>query len=96
VAPTLMAQTGTVFVKGAKGFKIHLTNAQFKDDSRPIEESCRCSTCRNYSRAYLRHLFIAKELLGMRLAALHNLSFLASLTRQMLTLSNSHSCMAQN
>jgi len=82
IVPTLMAQTGTVFVKNAKGFKVHITNAQYKDDPRPIEENCRCLTCRNYSRAYLRHLFIAKELLGMRLAGIHNLSFLESLMRQ--------------
>jgi queuine tRNA-ribosyltransferase len=82
IVPTLMAQTGTVFVKNARGFKVHITNAQYKDDPRPIEENCRCLTCRNHSRAYLRHLFIAKDFLGMRLAAIHNLSFLDSLMRQ--------------
>ena len=66
-------------------FRIHILNAQFKDDSRPIDEGCNCDTCRNYSRAYLRHLFVAKELLGIRLATIHNLYFLESLMRQIRT-----------
>jgi len=82
VAPTRMARTGTFFTKEAEGFLIHILNAQFKDDSRPIEEDCNCYTCRNYSRAYLRHLSLAKELLGIRLATLHNLSFIESLMRE--------------
>lgn len=79
VAPTRMAHTGTFFKKQAKGFLMHILNSQFKDDPHPVEEGCRCYTCRNYSRAYLRHLFLAKELLGVRLATLHNLSFVESL-----------------
>jgi len=82
VVPTLMAQTGTLFVKKAEGFRIHITNVQFKNDPRPIEEGCNCYTCCNYSRAYLRHLFLAREFLGIRLATIHNLYFLESLMRQ--------------
>ncbi len=59
VVPTRLAQTGTLFVKGAKRFRIHILNARFEDDPRPIEEGCGCHTCCNYSRAYLRHLFLA-------------------------------------
>lgn len=79
VAPTLMAQTGTVLDRNAPRFRVHLTNAAYKDDPRPIDEGCTCPTCRSYSRAYLRHLLMAKEPLGIRLAAVHNLSFMESL-----------------
>ncbi|MGD9077564.1 MAG: tRNA guanosine(34) transglycosylase Tgt [Desulfobacteraceae bacterium] len=85
VAPTRMAHTGTFFTKASEGFLMHILNAQFRDDPRPIEEGCRCGTCCNYSRAYLRHLFQAKELLGIRLAAIHNLSFIESLMREIRT-----------
>jgi queuine tRNA-ribosyltransferase len=79
VLPTRMARTGTLFAKKADRFRIHILNARFKDDPLPIEEGCNCYTCSNYSRAYLRHLFMAKEILGMRLATIHNLYFLESL-----------------
>jgi len=79
VLPTKIAHTGTFFVKKTDRLRIHILNAQFKDDPRPIEARCRCYTCRNYSRAYLRHLFMAREILGMRLASIHNLYFLESL-----------------
>lgn len=82
VAPTRMARNGTLFVKEGKRFRIHLRSAQYKDDPRPIEEGCGCYTCRTCSRAYLRHLFEAQELLAMRLATIHNLYFLESLMRQ--------------
>ena len=55
--------------------KINLLNAKFMYDERPIEEGCRCPVCRSYSRAYIHHLFKAKEMLGMRLLVLHNLYF---------------------
>ncbi len=55
--------------------KINLLNAKFETDDRPIEEGCGCPTCRTYSRAYIRHLLKAKEMLGMRLLVLHNLYF---------------------
>lgn len=55
--------------------KINLMNAQYETDARPIEEGCGCPACRRYSRAYIRHLLKAKEMLGMRLCVLHNLYF---------------------
>ena len=85
VAPTRMAHTGTFFTRASKGYQLHILNAQFKDDPRPVEEGCNCATCCYYSRAYLRHLFLAKELLGIRLAAIHNLSFMESLMRKIRT-----------
>jgi len=82
VLPTRMARTGTLFAKEAERFRIHILNAQFKDEPRPIDEGCNCYTCCNYSRAYLRHLFMSKDPLAIRLATIHNLYFLESLMRQ--------------
>lgn len=82
VAPTRMARTGTLFNRSAERFRIHILNAQFKDDPRPIEERCNCYTCRNHSRAYLRHLFVARELLAVYLATIHNLYFIESLMQE--------------
>lgn len=55
--------------------KLNLNNAMYEKDSRPIEEECGCPACRNHSRAYIRHLLKAKEMLGMRLCVMHNLYF---------------------
>lgn len=55
--------------------KLNLMNQKYELDDRPIEEGCSCPACRSYSRAYIRHLFKAKEMLGMRLCVLHNLYF---------------------
>lgn len=55
--------------------KINLFNAKYEKDSRPIEEGCMCPTCQRYSRAYIRHLLKAKEMLGMRMCVIHNLYF---------------------
>ncbi|MBR4412984.1 MAG: tRNA-guanine transglycosylase, partial [Lachnospiraceae bacterium] len=55
--------------------KINLMNAKYELDDSPIEEGCQCPTCQRYSRAYIRHLLKAKEMLGMRLCVLHNLYF---------------------
>ncbi len=82
VFPTRAARTGTFLVREAERFRIHIQNARFREDPNPIENGCPCYTCRNYSRAYLRHLFMTKEPLAMRLAAIHNLNFLESLTRE--------------
>jgi len=82
VAPTRMARNGALWVKDAKDFRINITNAVYKTDPRPIAEDCACYTCQNFSRAYLHHLFIAKEILAMRLATIHNLYFLESLMRK--------------
>ena len=55
--------------------KLNLFNAKYETDSRPIEEGCECPACKYHSRAYIRHLLKAKEMLGMRLCVLHNLYF---------------------
>ena len=74
--PTRIARNGTVFT--SKG-KINLRNASYREDPHPIDSECQCYTCKNYSRAYLRHLLLAKEILGARLTTYHNLYFLARL-----------------
>ncbi|MDO4562764.1 MAG: tRNA guanosine(34) transglycosylase Tgt [Clostridia bacterium] len=61
---------------------LNLNNKKFERDSRPIEDGCQCPTCRNFSRAYIRHLFKAKEMLGMRLCVLHNLWFYNNLMQE--------------
>ncbi len=66
---------------------ISIRNNQFKDDPDPVEETCDCYTCKNFSRAYLRHLFIAREIVALQLASIHNLRFylnLMSEARQMI------------
>jgi queuine tRNA-ribosyltransferase len=82
ILPTSMAHTGTFLTKGQDRFRMHILNARFKDDPRPVDEGCTCYTCGHYSRAYLRHLFVVKEALGIRLAAIHNLYFMESLMRE--------------
>ena len=72
VLPARNGRHGHVFTKYGK---INLLNAKYEIDSSPIDEGCQCPTCRNYSRAYIRHLFKAKEMLAMRLCVLHNLYF---------------------
>jgi queuine tRNA-ribosyltransferase len=62
--------------------QVKLRNAAHRDDSRPVEDGCDCVTCRSFSRAYLRHLFLAKEMLGPILASIHNVAYLHRLTRQ--------------
>ena len=70
VYPSRNGRHGHVYTKHGK---LNLFNARYELDSRPIEEGCQCPTCRRYSRAYVRHLLKAKEMLGMRLCVLHNL-----------------------
>ncbi len=72
VMPSRNARHGNLFT--SKGF-MNLNNEKYMRDPRPIEEGCQCPACRSYSRAYIRHLFKARELLGMRLCVLHNLYF---------------------
>ncbi len=62
--------------------KMNLANAKYAEDERPIDETCRCPVCRNYSRAYIRHLLKAGEMLGMRLMVTHNLYFYNHLTEE--------------
>ena len=76
VMPTRNARHSVLFT--SEGV-LTLTNSQFKDDFEKIDVNCDCSTCRNYSRAYLRHLFNAGELLALELASIHNLHFYISL-----------------
>lgn len=76
VAPTRMARNGGLHTKYGK---ISITNAKYKDDLNPIEDNCNCYTCKNYSRAYIAHLFRAKEMLGATLATIHNIYFLNDL-----------------
>lgn len=72
VYPTRNGRHGHLYTNHGK---INLLNARFELDSRPIEEGCQCPACRTYSRAYIRHLLKAKEMLGYRLCVLHNLYF---------------------
>ncbi|WPC41289.1 tRNA guanosine(34) transglycosylase Tgt [Clostridium sp. JS66] len=72
VLPARNGRHGHVFTKEGK---INLFNAKYELDSKPIDEGCQCPACKNYSRAYIRHLFKAKEILAMRLCVLHNLYF---------------------
>lgn len=72
VMPSRNARHGNLFT--SKGF-MNLNNEKYMRDPRPIEEGCQCPACRSYTRAYIRHLFKARELLGMRLCVLHNLYF---------------------
>jgi queuine tRNA-ribosyltransferase len=61
---------------------LSLRNAKYKNDFTPLDEKCNCYTCRNYTRAYLRHLFIAEEILALELASIHNLYFYLDLVKQ--------------
>jgi queuine tRNA-ribosyltransferase len=79
VLPTRIARNGSVFTHQGR---VNLRNAQFSSDRQPIEPACRCYTCRTFSRAYLRHLIVAKETLALRLATLHNLHFMLELMRR--------------
>ena len=72
VYPSRNGRHGHVYTNHGK---LNLFNQQYELDPRPIEEGCQCPACRSYSRAYIRHLFKAKEMLGMRLCVLHNLYF---------------------
>lgn len=72
VYPSRNGRHGNVYTKFGK---INIMNARYETDMAPIEEGCQCEACKNYSRAYVRHLLKAKEMLGMRLCVLHNLYF---------------------
>ncbi|MGA8655654.1 MAG: tRNA guanosine(34) transglycosylase Tgt [Chthoniobacterales bacterium] len=79
VLPTRLARNGTAFT--ALG-TINLKNNPFRTDQRPIQEGCDCSTCRQFSRGYIRHLIKAEEILGLRLITIHNLYFYLNLMQQ--------------
>ena len=82
VSPTRIARRGSLLLSPQAGgsqenkFHINIKNLQFKEDCRPVDPNCSCSTCRTYSRAYLRHLYVSRELSYFRLATLHNLHFM--------------------
>jgi queuine tRNA-ribosyltransferase len=78
VAPTRMGRNGTAFTSTGR---INVRRADLRDDSRPVDERCRCTTCTRFSRAYLRHLFAADEMLGPRLLSMHNVHFVTKLVR---------------
>ncbi|MBE5731309.1 MAG: tRNA guanosine(34) transglycosylase Tgt [Clostridiales bacterium] len=79
VLPTRIARNGTAF--SSKG-RIVVRNAAYKEDFSPLDDSCDCYCCRNYSKAYLRHLINADEILGGRMLSLHNISYLIRLTER--------------
>jgi queuine tRNA-ribosyltransferase len=79
VLPTRIARNGTAFT--AEG-TLNLKNACFTLDAGPIEEGCECYACANFSRAYLRHLVKAEEILGLRLITMHNLHFYLGLMQR--------------
>ncbi len=72
VMPARNARHASIYTKNGI---MHLMNKKYETDDRPIDENCNCPTCRNFSRAYIRHLFKAKEMLAMRLCVMHNLYF---------------------
>lgn len=80
VMPTRNARNGTLFT--SKG-RISIKREEFKTDSSPLDADCECYTCKNYSKAYLRHLFTNKEILSMRLNTMHNLHFYFEFFRKM-------------
>lgn len=79
VLPTRNARNGQVL---ASTGKINIRNAEYKNDFSPLDKECDCYTCKNFSRAYLSHLFRCDEILGLRLATLHNLTFMLQLAQK--------------
>jgi queuine tRNA-ribosyltransferase len=79
VMPTRNARNAYLFTWDGV---IAMRNAQYKEDFSPLDEKCSCYCCQNFSRAYLRHLFVAKEILALELASIHNLHFYLELTRE--------------
>lgn len=79
VLPTRLARNGAVLTPSGR---LNLRNAQYAEDPRPIQEDCGCYTCQHFGRAYLRHLVIAKEILGLQLNSIHNVHFMLDLVRR--------------
>jgi len=80
VMPTRNARNGTLFTSTGK---VRIKRQEYRRDARPLDDECPCETCRNYSRAYLRHLFTSGEILGMRLNTIHNLTHYLRLMKRM-------------
>ena len=79
VAPTRYGRNGTAFTSAGK---MTVRNAVYTEDFRPLDAECGCYTCKNFTRAYLRHLFNTSELLGLRLVSLHNVYFYLEMMRK--------------
>ncbi len=79
VLPTRIARNGTVMTKHGK---LVVRNAEYAHDFRPLEEGCGCYACRNFTRAYIRHLIKSGEVLGIRLTTIHNIYFLTNLMKE--------------
>ena len=77
VMPTRNARNAYLFT--SRGI-VSIRNSSYKNDFTPLDEECDCYTCKNFTKAYLRHLFNAREILGLELASIHNLSFYLNLT----------------
>ncbi len=88
VAPTRRARNGSLYISPKSGgnpktkFTLNIINAKFTADPSPIDPDCQCYTCQNFSRAYLRHLYMSSEILYHRLATIHNVHFILNLTTQ--------------
>lgn len=88
VAPTRRARNGSLYINPQNGgniknkFTLAISRSQFKDDPQPINPGCNCYTCQNFSRAYLRHLYLSSEILYYNLASIHNVYFMIQLTKQ--------------
>jgi queuine tRNA-ribosyltransferase len=78
VAPTRMGRNGAAFTVDGR---LNIKRAEYRADARPLDEDCDCAACRRFTRAYIRHLFVADEILGHRLLSLHNVHFLVRLMR---------------
>src|SRR5690606_2227160 len=78
VMPTRVARNGTLFTSEGK---VSIKRAEYRNDPRPLDPNCACPTCTNFSRAYLRHLFVSGEILGARLNTIHNLYYYFGLMR---------------
>jgi queuine tRNA-ribosyltransferase len=79
VLPTRVARNGGLLTRQGR---INIRNASMASDAAPVEEGCDCYTCRHFTRAYLRHLLMAGEVFGLRLATIHNLRFMLRLADQ--------------
>lgn len=80
VLPTRIARNGSLFTDDGR---LNIFNSQYKAKDSPIDQNCKCYSCKNYSLAYIQHLFKSKELLGYRIASIHNLAYLFNLMQRM-------------
>jgi len=88
VMPTRHARNGQAFTRDGR---LTVRNGKYKEDFRPIQDDCNCYACRNFSRAYIRHLINVKEILGVRLTTLHNLTFYNTLIKEIREAINNNS-----